>query len=89
MYAWQHRLTKLVILHDVSIASVEQFLVAMFVVEEHLTQGLLDLALTAGGVLPAVEARDADNLVNFVHDTLDDDGRLLVARISGCIDSPP
>jgi hypothetical protein len=67
-----------VVLPDISERFVEQILVLDLVFHvNHLAQGLLDLALSGLGVLPAGEPDQANDLVNIIDDTLDDYWRVL------------
>ena len=48
------------------------------VLEEGSPKGSLDLPLAGCRLLPAVEPDDPDDVVDVIHDALDDDRRLLV-----------
>ena len=68
-----------IVLLDVSVGSIKQLLVAVqFVVKQHLPKRFFDFTFAGRCVLPAVEANDADDVVDLVDDRLDDDWRLLV-----------
>ena len=56
------------------------------VAEQCLSKSLLDFSFATSCVLPAGEADDTDDLVNFVYNPLHNDGRFLVANLieKGC-----
>jgi hypothetical protein len=71
-----------VVLPHIPVRPVKQLLILMqLVFEQGLSERHLDLPLAGVGVLPAVEADVADDLVNVVDDALDHDRRLGVLRL--------
>lgn len=71
-----------VVLPDIPVSLVEQLLVPVqLILEEGLPELLLNQPLSLGRMLPVGEADFADDVVDVVHDALDNDVRSAVLRL--------
>ena len=69
----------LVVHPDVPIGSVKKLLILVeLVLEKRLAESHLNLSLPRMRVLPAIKPHETNDLVNIIHDPLDNDRRLLI-----------
>jgi len=68
-----------IILANVAVGFFKQLgILVQLEVEKGAAEGFADVALAGGGVLPAGKTHQADNAIDLVDETLDDDARIVL-----------